>query len=57
MSRPRRSIRRKLLWLLLAIGLGPLSVFGWLDFHAFNGLGVALAGQLAQALSEQARSG
>ena len=57
MSRPRRSIRRKLLWLLLAIGLGPLSVIGWLDFHAFNGLGVALAGQLAQALSEQARSG
>ena len=57
MSRPRRSIRRKLLLLLIAIGLGPLAVFGGLDFQALNSLGTALAAQLAQALSTQARSG
>ncbi len=56
MSRPRRSIRRKLFVLLALIGLGPLLLLAWIDLRALDQLGGSLAEELARSLSEQTRT-
>ncbi|HTT08549.1 MAG TPA: SpoIIE family protein phosphatase [Gammaproteobacteria bacterium] len=48
-------IRTKLLLLLLAIALVPLTVIGWLDYRALRSLGIDLAAQSQKALTERAQ--
>lgn len=48
-------IRWKILIALLAIGIGPLLISGWLDTRNVSALGARLAEQSGQALSEQTR--
>ena len=48
-------IRWKILIALLAIGIGPLLISGWLDTRSVSALGARLAEQSGQALSEQTR--
>lgn len=48
-------IRWKILIALLAIGIGPLMISGWLDTRSVSALGARLAEQSGQALSEQTR--
>lgn len=48
-------IRWKILIALLAIGIGPLVISGWLDTRSVTALGARLAEQSGQALSEQTR--
>ncbi|MGR9090516.1 MAG: SpoIIE family protein phosphatase [Gammaproteobacteria bacterium] len=48
-------IRWKILIALLAIGIGPLLISGWLDTRSVSALGAQLAEQSGQALSEQTR--
>lgn len=48
-------IRWKILIALLAIGIGPLIISGWLDTRSVSALGARLAEQSGQALSEQTR--
>jgi len=48
-------IRWKILIVLLAIGIGPLLISGWLDTRSVSALGARLAEQSGQALSEQTR--
>lgn len=48
-------IRWKILIALLAIGIGPLIISGWLDTRNVSALGARLAEQSGQALSEQTR--
>jgi phosphoserine phosphatase RsbU/P len=49
-------IRWKLLLAMLTIGITPLLVSAWLDIRSLSELGVMLAQQSGQALSEQTRA-
>ncbi len=55
MSRPRLSIRRKLLGLLALFSLCPLLILAYFDHRAFDRFGASLAAEWGASLSAQAR--
>ena len=55
MSRPRLSIRRKLLGLLVLFSLCPLILLAYLDHRAFDRFGALLAEEWGESLGAQAR--
>jgi len=55
MSRPRLSIRRKLLGLLALFSLCPLLMLAYFDHRAFDRFGASLAAEWGASLSAQAR--
>ena len=57
MSRPRLSIRRKLLGLLALFSLCPLLLLAYFDHRAFDRVGASLAEEWGASLSSQARRG